>query len=92
MTQTVTALGRLMDTAGHPMAGATVVSSVDRTVTEASGVFSLAIAEGRSALTVIRDEQDLCTVDNLLASLSDDDDLAMLGDVICTPLNKGVQP
>lgn len=92
MTQTVSALGRLMDTANRPLAGAAVATSADRTVTEASGVFSLLIAKGQSTLTVSRDEQDLCTVDNLLLNLSGDDDLAMLGDVVCTPSTTGVHP
>jgi len=88
-TQTMTVLGRLMDTAGHPLAGTAVVTSVDRTVTEASGVFSLAIAKGQLTLTVNRDEQDLCTVDNLQVNLSGDEDLAMLGDVVCKPSTTG---
>ncbi|WP_250634030.1 TcfC E-set like domain-containing protein [Pinirhizobacter soli] len=92
MTQTVTALGRLMDAAGRPLAGAVVTTSVDRTVTEASGVFSLAIAKGQSTLTASRDEQDLCTVDNLRLNLSGDDDLAMLGDVVCKPSTMGIHP
>jgi len=89
VTQTVTALGRLMDTSGHPLAGAAVVTSVDRTVAEASGVFSLAIAKGQPTLTVSRDEKDLCTVDNLRVTLPDNDDLAMLGDVVCKPPTTG---
>jgi hypothetical protein len=92
MTQTVTVLGRLMDTANRPLAGAAVVTSVDRTVTEASGVFSLAIAKGQSALAVSRDEQSLCMVDNLLLNLSGGDDLAMLGDVVCKPSTTGIHP
>lgn len=92
MTQTITTLGRLMDPAGRPLAGALVTSSVDRTVTEASGVFSLAIGKGQSALTVSRDEQGLCKVDNLLLNLSGDDDLAMLGNVVCKPSTTGTHP
>jgi len=84
VTQTITALGRLMDTENRPVAGAAVVTSVDRTVTEASGVFSIAVAQGRPALSVSRDDQTLCMVGDLPISLSGDDDLAMLGDVVCT--------
>ena len=90
--QTVTTLGRLLDATGRPLAGAVVVTSVDRAVTEASGIFSVAIAKSEPTLSASRDEQDLCTVDDLPMNPSGEDDLAMLGDVVCKSTTGGEHP
>ena len=92
VTQTVTVLGRLLDADGRPLAGALVTSTTDRTVTEASGIFSLAIAKGQAALNVSRNDQDLCMVGDLPVSSSGSDDLAMLGDLVCKPSTEGAHP
>lgn len=81
--KTITVAGRLLDEHGKPLSGHHVLNHSSRTVTEASGFFTLAMRQSTPTLDVLEQGETICHFD--LNTPSEQQDLLFIGDLRCVP-------
>ncbi|MFF7707482.1 CS1-pili formation C-terminal domain-containing protein [Pseudomonas sp. NPDC007930] len=82
--RTVTVIGRLLDDHGQPLPGAVVMNHASRSVSEADGFFAVEMAQATPTLEV-RHGKRRCLVTVDTARGERDNDLLLMGDLLCQP-------
>ena len=83
--KTVTVIGRLLDGQGTPLKGAMVVNHAGRTVSEADGFFAVEMSERNPSLQVEFHGAQQCDLALDTARTERQQDLLLLGDLVCSP-------
>ncbi|MFM4718776.1 CS1-pili formation C-terminal domain-containing protein [Aeromonas bivalvium] len=83
--KTVTVIGRLLDGQGSPIKGAMVVNHAGRTVSEADGFFAVEMSERNPSLQVEYQGAQQCDLALDTARSERQQDLLLLGDLVCSP-------
>lgn len=82
--KSITVAGRLLDSQGKPFSGQHVLNHSSRTVTEASGFFTLALRQSSPTLDVLQQGETVCHFDVDTQS-KQQQDLLFIGDLRCVP-------
>ena len=90
VTKTLTVLGRLVDEQGNALRGLHVLNHASRGVSEADGFFSLEMSESIPDLLVLEGTRELCSVTLDVGSLRQEQDVLMVGDLVCKADGRGV--
>jgi len=83
--RTMTVIGRLLDPAGRPVPGAMVINHASRSVTETDGFFAVEMSQSTPTLEVRVDGKRHCLVRIDAARGERDQDVVMMGDLVCSP-------
>ncbi|RVT47403.1 hypothetical protein EMM73_05760 [Rheinheimera sediminis] len=81
--KTVTVAGRLVDQQGKPLSGQHVLNHSSRTVTEASGFFTLAMRQSSPTLDVLQQGESICHFELDTSLEQKQQDLLFVGDLRC---------
>ncbi|WP_256588858.1 CS1-pili formation C-terminal domain-containing protein, partial [Pseudomonas sp. HMWF021] len=82
--KTLTVLGRLIDPQGKPLKGHHIINHASRGVSEVDGFFSMEMNAGSPTLEVRRGDQLLCQFRLDPATLRNENNVLMIGDLRCT--------
>jgi len=83
--RTLTVIGRLLTPAGQPVPGAMVINHASRSVTETDGFFAVEMSQSTPTLEVRVDGNRHCLVNIDTARGERDQDVLMMGDLVCSP-------
>lgn len=83
--RTVTVMGHLQDEHGRPLGGAHVFNHAGRSVSEASGFFTLEMSASQPTLEVRHPTQGECRFSLLAGDHPREDDVVMVGSLRCPP-------
>ncbi len=82
--KTVTVIGRLLDGQGEPLKGAMVVNHAGRTVSEADGFFAVEMSERNPSLQVEYQGLQQCDLALDTARAERQQEVLLLGDLVCS--------
>lgn len=85
VVQTVTVLGRLIDSQGRPLNGHHIINHASRGITEVDGFFSMEMNARTPTLEVRKGEQLLCQFRIDTKHTKKEQDVLQIGDLRCHP-------
>lgn len=85
LIKTLTVLGRLVDADGKPLKGLHVINHASRGVSEADGFFAMEMSESTPTLEVLRNAQMVCRFALKPEEFKRENDVLMVGDLLCLP-------